>query len=64
MSPGRTARRAWPIASISPATVRAADRGHALSFANIRSIGLRSGLDAGRDPYLGVAFVKRLFYNR
>ena len=50
MSPGRTARRASPIASISPSIVRAvADRSHALSFENIRSIGFRSGLYAGRN---------------
>jgi hypothetical protein len=45
MSLGRTARKASPIASIRPSTVRAAaDRSPLFSFENILSIGLRSGL--------------------
>ena len=49
LSPGRIARRASPVAAISPSTVRAAaDRSAALSLLNSRSIGLRSGLYAGR----------------
>ena len=49
MSTGRTARRASPIAAISPGIVRSfADRRNSFSLLNSLSIGLRSGLYAGR----------------
>jgi hypothetical protein len=48
MSPGRTARNAAPIASSTVAVVRAAaDRRKPLTFENISSIGVRSGLYGG-----------------
>ena len=49
MSPGRTARRACPIASTTAPTVRAAaERNAALSLLKSGSIGFRSGLYAGK----------------